>query len=221
MRNPAVFIKHPYLIFFIISAVCLLVAMVNSHSSVETKDYRETEGFICNLEETEELWHGRYVTRYEYDIVWYDQGQEYCKHLEGQIDYKEEGPGTIWVHPENTDAILGNPEDVSKDSPAYMLISIVTAIIGYILFKVQYNERRMSRSELEDYLFSVRIGSMLAVIFSVIGGIMVAVVNYNDEKNGEYVRLAMYDPIVLCGVIAVIGLFQFFKAGRKMKKMGF
>lgn len=221
MRNLDVFIKHPYLILFIISGVCLLAAMMNSHTSVETKDYREMEGYICNVEEGQELWHGRYVTRYSYDIVWYDDGQEYSRHLDGQISAGEEGPVTIWVHPENLDAVLGSSEAVGENVHIDLLISIVTAIIGYILFKVKFNEKRMSRFELEDYLFSVRIYSMLTVVLAIIGAVMLVVMNYNDMKDGEYVRAAMYAPLLLCGGIVIIGLFQFFKAGRKMKKMGF
>lgn len=223
MRNldVSIFMKHPYLILFILSGVCLLVAMMNSHNSADIQDYREMEGYICNVEENQELWHGRYVTRYSYDIVWYDDGQEYSRHLDGQMDKEQEGAVTIWVHPENLDAVLSGSEDIGDDTPVYLLISIVTAIIGYILFKMKFNEKRMSRPELEDYLLTVRISSMLVVVLAVIGAGIFVVTNYYDMKNGEYVRPSMYDPAILCGGIAIIGLFQFFKAGRKMKKMGF
>lgn len=215
-----VFIRNPYLIFYIIAATFLVVAVMNGHSAALTKDYRETEGYICNLEEGQELWHGEYVIRYSYDIVWYDDGQEYTEHLDSQVDYVEEGPRTIWVHPENVDAALDSSEGIDEHVPAYFLIAVIAAIIGYILYKQKYDEKRMSRSQLSDYLLNVRICSMMAVIFSVIGVIIIAGMNHAEKKNGQYLNPVMNDLYIFCGIIVVIGLFQFFKAGRKIKKKG-
>lgn len=146
MRDIRIFFRRLQLLFFIIAGVLLFVGLVNFHSSIAVKDYIETEGEICNVESKQVLWHQHYVTRYDYDIVWYDNTEKYTKHLEEQVDPEEEGVRTIWVRPDNKNAVLSNSVDIRQEVPLYLLVGLVSGAIGFIICKVQSNKRRETRA---------------------------------------------------------------------------
>lgn len=62
--------EAPHVFCFCITAVFLVCGFFNLRSSIESKDYIETTGEICNLKEREVMRHQRYETRYDYDVVW-------------------------------------------------------------------------------------------------------------------------------------------------------
>ncbi|MDD6291148.1 MAG: hypothetical protein PUA77_05075, partial [Lachnospiraceae bacterium] len=137
-------IQYPQALFYMIAGLCLYVALVNYHSSIAVADYIETEGEICNLESEQVLWHQQYVASYDYDIVWYDDGEKYTKHLDEQVNSRDEGPCTIWVRPDNKDALLGNSTDMREDVPIYILVALASGVIAYFICKMR--QKKESRA---------------------------------------------------------------------------
>lgn len=214
------FFKYPHLLFFIIAVVDLFVALVNYHSSIMVKDYIKIEGEVCNVETEQVLWHRQYVTRYNYDIVWYDEGEEYTKHLEEQADSVEEGTRMIWVHPDNKDAVLHNSVQIGKDVPIYILIGLASGAIGFVICKYRQETRRESKAERIERLEDTKLYSVMAMILATIGEIFFGVMCYQDYKRGEYITPVIYDVFLVIGVIGMIAFLQYKRAAKQLKKLG-
>lgn len=89
---------------------------------------------VCNLEAEQVLHQQSYVTRYNYDLIWYDAGEEYVKHFDEQVDPREEGETTIWVHPDNVDAVFSHSDEIKNSGSVYLFIGIGSGIIGIFLY---------------------------------------------------------------------------------------
>ncbi|MBQ8596964.1 MAG: hypothetical protein IJ409_04160, partial [Lachnospiraceae bacterium] len=122
--------QKPYRICFLVAGVFLFLAMTLFHSSVVVKDYTEAVGEISDVEEVSVYWHQRYVTRYNYRLVWTSDGQEHEKYFEEQMDAPDEGEVTIWVRPDNMDAVFSNEAEVNENAYNYLGIGLAAGLLG-------------------------------------------------------------------------------------------
>ena len=217
----AVLLKKPHRICFLIAGVFLFLAMTSFHSSVIVKDYIETTGEISEAEEVSVYRHQSYVTRYNYLLTWTEDGEEYEKYFEEQVDPPEEGEATIWVRPDNRDAVLSNGVEINESAWQYLGIGLAAGLIGLLLLFIWNAGHSMSRQEEEEHLEDTKLYSGLVFIVSIIGIIIQHAMCYKDYQNGEYVNPVMYDFSIACGVIAVICMVLFFRAKKKLKKFGY
>ena len=213
MRDVRIFFRYPYLIFFIIAGVSLFVGLVNFHSSITVKDYIETEGEICNLESKQVLWHQHYVTRYDYDIVWYEGTKKHTKHLEEQVNPEEEGARTIWVRPDNKNAILSNSVDIREEVPLNLLAGIVSGAIGFVLWNRQRSRRRETRAQRIERLEDTKMYSIMVIILSVIAMVMFGIIGYEDYKSG-YIISFVWDVYFALSVI-IVAAFVIYRRAKK------
>lgn len=211
-------LKKPYRLFFLLFGLFLFLGLASLHSSFLVKNYIKTTGEICNVESVRVLWHREYVTRYNYDLVWYDNGKQYEKHMNEQMNFHEEGEVTIWVSPDNRDAVLSNSVEIKDNAYLYLSISLLAGIVGLVIFIIHIINRRETREERMDRLENMEIGSMLLFILSLIGIAIQVIESYKDYRQGLYVNPVVFDISIACGVIAIICLILFFWAKRQLKK---
>ena len=216
MRDVRIFFRYPQLLFIIVAGVSLFAGLVNFHSSIAVKDYIETEGEICNVESKQVLWHQHYVTRYDYDIVWYDNSKKYTKHLEDQVDPEEEGVRTIWVRPDNKSAILRNSVDFGQDVPLYLLVGLVSGAIGFFICKVRSNKRRETRAQRIERLEDTKMYSIMVIILTVIAMGMFGIMGYEDYKNG-YIPSGVWDTYFALIVIIVAAFVMYRRAKKQLR----
>ena len=216
MRDVRVFFRYPQLLFIIVAGVSLFAGLVNFHSSIAVKDYIETEGEICNVESKQVLWHQHYVTRYDYDIVWYDNSEKHTRHLEEQVDPEEEGVRTIWVRPDNKNAILSNSVDFGQDVPLYLLVGLVSGAIGFFICKVRSNKRRETRAQRIERLEDTKMYSIMVIILTVIAMGMFGIMGYEDYKNG-YIPSGVWDTYFALIVIIVVAFVMYRRAKKQLR----
>ena len=216
MRDVRIFFRHPQLLFFIVAGVRLFAGLVNFHSSIAVKDYIETEGEICNVESKQVLWHQHYVTRYDYDIVWYDNSEKHTRHLEEQVDPEEEGVRTIWVRPDNKNAILNNSVDFGQDVPLYLLVGLVSGAIGFFICKVRSNKRRETRAQRIERLEDTKMYSIMVIILTVIAMGMFGIMGYEDYKNG-YIPSGVWDTYFALIVTIVVAFVMYRRAKKQLR----
>lgn len=217
----AVLLKKPHRICFLIAGVFLFLAMTSFHSSVVIKDYIETTGEVSEAEEVSVYWHQSYVTRYNYLLTWTEDGEEYEKYFEEQMDPQEAGEVTIWVRPDNRDAVFSNSVEVNESAYQYLGIGFAAGLIGLLLMFIRNAGQTMSRQQQEEHLEDTKLYSGLVFIVCIIGIIIQLTMSYADYKNGEYVNPVMYDFSIACGIIAVICTMLFIRAKKKLKKFGY
>lgn len=216
MRDVRIFFRYPQLLFIIVAGVSLFAGLVNFHSSIAVKDYIETEGEICNVESKQVLWHQHYVTRYDYDIVWYDNSEKHIRHLEEQVDPGEEGVRTIWVRPDNKNAILSNSVDFGQDVPLYLLVGLVSGAIGFFICKVRSNKRRETRAQRIERLEDTKMYSIMVIILTVIAMGMFGIMGYEDYKNG-YIPSGVWDTYFALIVIIVVAFVMYRRAKKQLR----
>lgn len=216
MRDVRIFFRYPQLLFIIVAGVSLFAGLVNFHSSIAVKDYIETEGEICNVESKQVLWHQHYVTRYDYDIVWYDNSEKHTRHLEEQVDPEEEGVRTIWVRPDNKNAILSNSVDFGQDVPLYLLVGLVSGAIGFFICKVRSNKRRETRAQRIERLEDTKMYSIMVIILTVIAMGMFGIMGYEDYKNG-YIPSGVWDTYFALIVIIVAAFVMYRRAKKQLR----
>lgn len=209
--------KYPYIIFFIFAFVWFYGGITNFHSSILLKDYIKVEGTVCNLETEQVKQNHGYVTRYNYDIVWYDDGEEYIKHLEHQVDYVAEGTKTIWVHPDNKDAVLFDSVTIGKDVPKFLIKALICAVIGIVLFEIKRRTRRENQAERDERLEDAKIYGILTMLCVVVGSIAFGVKCYLDYKQGEYISPTIWDVYIVVGIVGFIGLGVYLRAAKQLK----
>ncbi len=141
------FRKYPHWCFFIIAGAFLLGAVLNAKSSEGAKNYREIEAEICNLEEVQAVRHRRFVTRYNYDVVWYSDGVKYIRHMQEEIDRVSEGERTIWVSMDNQKLSLHSPEEIEKQSIQELLIALAAGIAGIVTLIIRRKGRRKNHGK--------------------------------------------------------------------------
>lgn len=141
------FRKYPHWCFFIIASAFLLGAVLNAKSSEGTKNYREIEAEICNLEEVQVVRHRRFVTRYNYDVVWYLDGVKYIRHMQEEIDRVSEGERTIWVSMNNQKLSLHSPEEIEKQSIQELLIALAAGIAGIVTLIIRRKDRQKNHGK--------------------------------------------------------------------------
>lgn len=207
----------PYRICFLIAGLFLFLALTSFHSSVVVKDYVEAVGEISDVEEVSVYWHQRYVTRYDYLLTWTMDGQEYEKYFDEQVDRPEEGIVTIWVRPDNEDAVFSNTAEVNESAYNYLAIGLTAGLLGILLLFIWNMMNPMSRAQQEEHLEDTKLYSVIVFIACVIGIIIQLGMSYADYKKGEYVNPVMYDFSIACGVIAIICVFIFIRAKKKLK----
>lgn len=218
LRGLEYFLKKPYRFLFLVFGLCLFFGLMNLHSSLLVKDYIETTGEIRNVESVHVLWHQKYVTRYNYDLVWYDNGRQYEKHFDEQRNCQEEGEVTIWVRPDNRDAVLFNSVEIKEDVGLYLGISLLAGVVGLVVFIIHIINRRENGEERMERLENTEIGSMLIFVLCLIGIAIEVVALYMDYRKGFYVNPVLFDFSIACGVIAIICLILFFWAKRQLEK---
>ena len=216
MRDVRIFFRYPQLLFIIVAGVSLFAGLVNFHSSIAVKDYIETEGEICNVESKQVLWHQHYVTRYDYDIVWYDNSEKHTRHLEEQVDPEEEGVRTIWVRPDNKNAILSNSVDFGQDVPLYLLLGLVSGAVGFFICKVRSNKRRETRAQRIERLEDTKMYSIMVIILTVIALGMFGIMGYEDYKNG-YIPSGVWDTYFALIVIIVVAFVMYRRAKKQLR----
>lgn len=145
MRVWELFRRYPCWCCFIIAGAFLLGAVLNADSLERMKTYRETEAEICNLEAVRVMRHRRFVTRYNYDVIWYLDGVKYIRHMRDEIDGISEGKRTIWVSMDNQKYILHPPREIELEMMKELLIGIVAGIAGVITLIIRKKDRRKDR----------------------------------------------------------------------------
>lgn len=213
-----ILLQKPYRLCFVLAGLFLFFTGTSFHSSVLIKDYIETTGEVTNLEETTELRQGTGELRYNYDLTWYEDGEVYEKHFEKQLDAREEGEVTIWVSPDNRDAVFSNSVENFDAAYRFLGIALVAGIAGLLFYGIERSNRYESRSKTIERLEDTKLYSMIAFVLSLIGIVMPFILEYSAFKNGEYVNPVLFDFSVACGVIAIGCLILFFYAKRKVKK---
>ncbi len=209
-------LKKPYRFLFCVFGLFLFFGLISLHSSFLVKDYIQTTGEICNVEQVRVLWHQQYVMRYNYDLIWYDNGTQYEKHIDEQMDCPEEGEVTIWVRPDNRDAALYNSVEIKGYVGLYLGISLLAGVVGLVLFIRHITNRKETREEREERLENTEIGSMLLFILCLIGIAIQGIYAYMDYRKELYVNPVWFDFSIACGIIAIICLILFFRAKRQL-----
>lgn len=213
-----VLLRKPYRLCFILAALFLFFSGTSFHNSVIMKDYIETTGEVCNLEETTVTRHGNIEIRYNYDLIWYADGEAYEKHFDEQFDAREEGETTIWVRPDNRDAVFSNSEENYDSAYKYLGIALAAGMVGLLLYGFAKMSRNESRSETIERLEDTKLYSIMAFFLSLIGVVIVFIMEYPAYKEGEYISPVVFDMAIACGVIAIGCLGMFFYAKHKLKK---
>lgn len=139
------FRRYPCLCCFIIAGAFLLGAVLNADSLERMKTYRETEAEVCNLEAVKVMRHRRFVTRYNYDVIWHLDGVKYIRHMRDEIDGISEGKRTIWVSMDNQKYILHPPREIEIEMMKELLIGIVAGIAGVIALIIRKKDRRKGK----------------------------------------------------------------------------
>jgi hypothetical protein len=212
------FIKNPHVILWIVAAVFLFAGCTNYHSSVIVADYEKICGEICNVEEEEVLRKGVYVTRYSYDIVWEDDGEEYVKHLDGQMDAPEEGLRDIWVRPDIMDAALSSSAEIGSEVTGNLAIALVAGLAGFIAYFICCAMRKESYAEKQERLENKRLCSMMAAILSLITVVTCGIMGYQEYKETLYFNPLDADILIAFGVVGVVALIIFLCTGRQLEK---
>ncbi len=161
--------KRPNVACFIISVLFLIVMLLELQGAVVSKDYLPVTGEICNIEKHREYKGRHKETRYDYDVVWEIDGAEYTYHFKDELERKDPGTVNIWINSDNTDVRFSSSEDVQRKAPYYLLISIVTGLLG-CFFQIRKRKQllHMSEEELDEYLdVTEQIAGLAAVIFLV------------------------------------------------------
>lgn len=136
------FRKYPHWCFFIFAGVFLWGAVWNADSSERVEDYWETEAQICNVEAVQVFRRRKYVTRYNYDVVWYADGEEHVKHMEEEIDKVPEGERTIWVSMDGQKIALYSSKELVEESNRQLLIAAAAGIAGAAILVVRKKGRK-------------------------------------------------------------------------------
>lgn len=215
----ACLLMKPYRLLFLAASVCLVIGAIDLHTSYEVKNYTETTGEICNVEPVRVLWHRRYVTRYNYDLVWYDGGEVYKKHYDRMFDMPQKGEVTIWVRPDNRNAVLSDSPGIKGLAVKILAVGFGAGVLGMILYLCYLVKRKESNKERTERLENTRIGGILGVIFGLVGmGFCIADV-YKDHQAGKYTGVVGTDLVAVCGVVVVFSLILFIRAQFQLKKM--
>ena len=143
------------------------------------------------------------------------------EYFEEQMDPQEAGEVTIWVRPDNRDAVFSNSVEVNESAYQYLGIGFAAGLIGLLLMFIRNAGQTMSRQQQEEHLEDTKLYSGLVFIVCIIGIIIQLTMSYADYKNGEYVNPVMYDFSIACGIIAVICTMLFIRAKKKLKKFGY
>ena len=212
------FLKSIHVFLWIVAAVFLFAGCTNYHSSVIVADYEKVCGEICNVEEEEVLRKGVYVTKYCYDIVWEDNGEEYVKHLDGQMDAPEEGPRDIWVRPDNMDAALSSSVEIGSEVTGNLVIALVAGFAGFIAYGIRCATRKESYAEKQERLENTRLYSMMAALLSLIAVVICGIMSYQEYKETLYFNPLDADILIAFGVVGVVALIIFLCTGRQLEK---
>lgn len=219
-RDFELMIKNPHVFCFIIMAVCLFAGCFNLKSSVDSEDYIETTGEICNVKTKEVRRRQRYETRCSYDVVWYVDGEKHTEHLSGQMDYQEEGEITLWVSPDGDDFRFTPSEEIKKDIPRDFWIALIAGIIGVIISVSRYSKMDKSRTQLIKFYENFKTYGGLGFIFSGIGIAIYIAAEYNAYKKTETWGYGMGMVIVTFVLCAVGSLIAYLIGRHNLKKMG-
>ena len=206
--------KRVSLLCFIIAATLLFCGLVNLHSSVRSSDFEKMSGEISNLKAKKVLHHGTYVTRYDYLLTWYADGEYHYRQIREQVDKREEGKIDIWVSADNQEIRFDTSKQIAKKAYIAIAFALLLGVIGIIssdIYRKKHPETTAKRIEkLED----IQIYSILSFVFSLFGEVFViATININHNKKQIY--YGMVDLGILCGVIAVISVITFIVARNK------
>lgn len=217
-RGFAVLLKKPHRICFLIAGVFLFLAMTSFHSSVLVKDYVECTGEVNDVEEVRVYRHQRYVTGYNYRLTWISDGEEYEKYFKEQLDKPREGEVTIWVRPDNRDAVFSNTAEVNESANQLLGVGLAAGLLGLLMMLIRKISHPMSRQEEEEHLENTVLYSAMVFILCIIGIVIQLWMSYADYKEGEYVDPVMFDFSIACGVIAVICGVLFIRAKIILKR---
>lgn len=138
---------RPHWICFIIAGVFLYAGIFNYQSSGKVDDYIQTVGEVRNLEKVSAYRHHQKVTRYNFEVVWYLDGEEHVMLFEEQVEPKQEGETTIWVRADNKRVAFSDSLDIAGEVPKDITISIMSFIAGMIIMYIRKNRRKHGREK--------------------------------------------------------------------------
>lgn len=209
--------EHPSLLCFIIAGSLLFCGIINLQSSVITQNYIETTGVISDIEVSKVLRHGRYETRYDYDVTWYTDGEEYSQHLTKQVELPEEGMITLWVSSNNRNFRFSESDEIAKEGYIFILIAFPVGGLGIFLYVIRKKKRQDSRAERMERLENIRIYAILMFVFSLFGvGIAIAC-SYSEYQNNEF-GFVFIDLLAVFGIAAIISLIIDIVTKKKIRK---
>lgn len=217
-RGIQVFIKNPHILFFIVAGTALFAACVNLHSSFLSADYEETTAYVSDLEEVRYSTGKGIRTGYNYSVTWYDDGEEYTKYFEKEVDPKEEGETTVWISPDNHMVLFHNYADLQSSSLMFWVIGIVSGAVGIFLYRRHVSKREESPEQTEERLEDTKMYSVMGIIFCLIGSLFFAWEIYQEHQEG-YIYPMMWDALIAIAVIVAGCVVLFIRAKRKLKAM--
>lgn len=138
---------RPHWVCFIISGIFLFAGIYNYQSSGKVKDYIETVGEVRNVEEIFVYRHHQKVARYNFEVVWYIDGEEYVKLFEEQVESRKEGETTIWVSADNNKVTFSDSLNIAEEVPKDIAISLVSFVAGCIILYVRKKGHRRKENE--------------------------------------------------------------------------
>lgn len=226
--------KHPYIVFFIIAGTFLFGACVNLHSALISRGYTETTGYVSDLEEVRTSRHEGTRISYNYNVTWYDDGEEYTKYFKGQVEPREEGEVTVWVAPNNKRVVFHNGTDLISGSVSFWVIGFLAGAIGIFLYRRHVSNRdveRLVRSQespeqrkkrLEqraEKLEDTKLYTLMGIVFSLIGGLILAWAIYKQYQQEGYINPLLGDVFIVIAVIVVVCVVLFIRAKKQLEEL--
>ena len=202
---------------FIIAGTLLFGGIFNLQSSVITRNYIETTGVVSDIEVSEVLRHGRYETRYNYDVTWYADGEEYSQHLTKQVDLPEEGLVTLWMSSDNRDFRFREADEIAKEGYIFILIAFTAGGLGIFLHVIRKKKRQESGEKRMERLEDIRIYSIIAFVCSLFGEGIAIACSYSDYQKNEF-GFVDIDLLTVFGITAIISLIIDIVIKRRIRK---
>lgn len=211
---------HPHIICFIIAGTFLFAACVNLHSALISRDYKETAGYVSDLEEVRTSRSEGTKISYNYTVTWYDGGEEYTEYFEGQSEPREEGEITVWVSPNNKRVVFHNNTDFISGSVPFWVIGLLSGAVGIFLYRRHSSNREEESPEKrEERLEDTKMYTVMGIIFSLIAGLMLAWEIYKEYQQEGYINPLMGDLFIVIAVIVVVCIVLFIRAKKQLKEL--
>ncbi|MDO4167216.1 MAG: hypothetical protein Q4D32_07405 [Eubacteriales bacterium] len=208
--------KKPYVLFFLISGVMLVGAVMNLHSYLETRDYIPMTGEVSGVEQYQIYRKGHAFPRYRYDVTWIDEeGKLHTQSFDGQLDKPEEGEQSILVRPDQKGVYVAKRSSITENEPVFFTVGIVSLLIGIVCYIYAYKRRDNSREAVMDRAENTMIYSVILLICCMVGMGYVIYDMMRDRRKLGYINSVSYDLIVLLIITIVICILLYIRAKKK------